>query len=134
MVSFDIQELIQKYLADGFTINSLCKSTNAPLELINRACTKQNLTAEECTELKPVLYFLMQLYACNVGSSKYFEDMAAVISEYFDIPKKAVSAYCGLDEMQYEAFLRNPKAYPNGYDITIRFLHLFNTLVREKSI
>ncbi len=40
MVSFYIQELIQKYLADGFTINSLCQVTNTPLELINKACTR----------------------------------------------------------------------------------------------
>lgn len=134
MVVQDIQTLLDKFFADGFSMNCLCKATSVSVDLISKAHTKENLSMDECMALKPVLYFLTQLYACNTDAKTYLEDISTTICEYYGMSMGAVSAFLGLDAVQYKAFLDNPEQYTNGYALTMKLLHLFTTLVREKNM
>lgn len=132
MVVKDIQNLLDKFFADGFTMDCLCKATNVPPDLIRKAYDKEKLDMDEIMALNPVLYFLTQLYLCDTSTKAYLEDVSTVMCEYYKMPMNAVSNYLGLDEAQYQAFLNDPEKYSNGYNLTVRLLHLFISLVREK--
>lgn len=111
MVVKDIQNLLDKFLADGFTMDCLCKATNVSPDLINKAYAKENLDMDEIMALNPVLYFLTQLYLCDTNAKAYLEDISTVICEYYKMPMNAVSNYLGLDKAQYKAFLNNPERH-----------------------
>lgn len=132
MVVKDIQDLLCKFFADGFTMDCLCKATSVSSDLINKACTKEKLDMDEIMALNPVLYFLTQLYLSDTDTKTYLADMSSAMCEYYKMPMNAVSNYLGLDEAQYQAFLDDPERYSNGYNLTVRLLHLFTSLVREK--
>ena len=134
MIVQSIQDLLDKFFADGFSMNCLCKATNVSADLINKAYAKEYLDMDEIMALNPVLYFLTQLYLCDTNHKTYLEDITTTICSYYEMPINAVSNYLGLDEAQFKAFLNNPEKYSNGYNLTIRLLHLFTTLVREKDI
>ena len=134
MIVQSIQELLDKFFADGFSMACLCKATNVSADLINKAYAQENLDMDEIMALNPVLYFLTQLYLCDTNHKAYLEDITTTICSYYEMPIKAESNYLGLDEEQFNAFLNDPERYPNGYNLTIKLLHLFTTLVREKDI
>lgn len=132
MIVQSIQDLLDKFFADGFSMNCLCKATNVSADLINKAYAKEYLDMDEIMALNPVLYFLGQLYLCDTNHKTYLEDITTTICSYYEMSINAVSNYLGLDEVQFKVFLNNPEKYSNGYNLTIRLLHLFTTLVREK--
>lgn len=132
MVVKDIQNLLDKFFEDGFTMDCLCKATNVSPDLINKAYAKERLDMDGIMALNPVLYFLTQLYLCDTNAKAYLQDISTAICEYYKIPMNAVSNYLGLDEAQYKAFLNDPERYFNGYNLTVKLLHLFTSLVREK--
>lgn len=132
MVVKDIQDLLCKFFSDGFTMDCLCKATSISPDLINKACTKEKLDMDEIMALNPVLYFLTQLYLCETNNKTYLADLSTAMCEYYKTPMNAVSNYLGLDEAQYQVFLNDPANYSDGYNLTVRLLHLFTSLVREK--
>lgn len=134
MVVQDIQELLDRFFADGFSMDCLCKATNVSADLIEKARSGENLIMDECMALKPVLYFLTQLYVCDISNKAYLEDVSAAICGYYEMSLAAVSNYLGLDEAQFKAFLNDPEQYSNGYSLTVKLLHLFTTLVRDKNM
>ena len=134
MVVQDIQTLLDKFFADGFSMDCLCKATSVSVGLISKVYAKEALTMDECIALKPVLYFLTQLYTFNTDAKAYLEDISSTICEYYGMSVDAVSNYLGLDTAQFKTFLKNPEQYTNGYALTIKLLHLFTTLVREKNL
>ena len=133
MEVLDIHGLMEKYLADGFTMEGLSKTTRVPVSLLQRVRAEDKLTMEETKQLNPVLYFLMQLYMCNTKDGAYLKDIVTATSAYFEVPPKAISKYLGLDKEQFELFLNKPEQYENGYELTIKLLHLFTSFVREKN-
>ncbi len=134
MVVQDIQTLLEKFFVDGFSVDCLCKATGVSADLIKKISAKNTLTQNDCLSLKPALYFLTQLYACDADTTTYLNDISATICDYYGISPDAVSNYLGMDAAQFKTFLDNPQQYANGYAITIKLLHLFTTLVREKNL
>ena len=133
MEVLDIHSLLEKYFADGFTMEGLSKTTGVPTSLLQKAWSIDKLTMEDNKQLNPVLYFLMQLYMCNTKDGAYLKDIATAISAYFEVPPSAISNYLGLDNAQFKLFLNKPEQYDNGYELTIKLLHLFTSFVREKN-
>ena len=133
MEVLDIHDLMEKYFADGFTMEGLSKTTAVPVSLLQRVRANDKLTVEENKQLNPVLYFLMQLYMCNTKDGAYLKDIVTATSAYFEVPPRAISKYLGLDKEQFELFLNKPEQYENGYELTIKLLHLFTSFVREKN-
>lgn len=133
MEMLDIHGLMEKYFADGFTMEGLSKTTGVPVLLLQRVRANDKLTVEENKQLNPVLYFLIQLYMCNTSDGAYLKDIVTAISAYFEVPPSAISKYLGLDKTQFESFLNKPVQYENGYELTIKLLHLFTSFVREKN-
>lgn len=129
----DIHDLMEKYFSDGFTMEGLSKTTEVPTSLLQKVRSNKNLTIKETTALNPVLYFLMQLYMCNTKDSAYLKDIVTATSAYFEIPPRAISKYLGLDEEQFKLFLNKPDQYENGYELTVKLLHLFTSFVRKKN-
>lgn len=133
MEVLDIHDLMEKYFADGFTMEGLSKTTGVSVSLLQRVRANDKLTIEENKQLNPVLYFLMQLYMCNTNDGAYLKDIVTATSAYFEVPPRAISKYLGLDKEQFELFLNKPEQYENGYELTIKLLHLFTSFVREKN-
>lgn len=129
----DIRVLMEKYFADGFTMEGLSKTTGVPVSLLQRVRANDKLTVDENKQLNPVLYFLIQLYMCNTSDGAYLKDIVTAISAYFEVPPSAISKYLGLDKTQFESFLNKPDQHENGYELTIKLLHLFTSFVREKN-
>ncbi len=133
MELLDIHVLLEMYFADGFTMEGLSRTTGVPVPLLQRVRANDKLTMEENKQLNPVLYFLMQLYMCNTRDGAYLKDIVTATSTYFEVPPSAISKYLGLDKSQFELFLNKPEQYENGYELTIKLLHLFTSFVREKN-
>lgn len=129
----DIHSLLEQYLSEGFTIESLTQATGVSSELISKINTNQQLTLAECKALNIVLYFLIQLYGCNTQDISYLKDIVVTINDYFLIPSETIANYLKLTTKQFQEFIDNPEYYKNGYYLTIRLLHLFTTLVRTKN-
>ena len=51
----DLHSLMEKYFADGFTMEGLSKTTGVPVSLLQRVRKNDNLTVEENKQLNPVL-------------------------------------------------------------------------------
>lgn len=127
MELLDIHVLMEKYFADGFTMEGLSRTTGVPVLLLQKACANDMLTVEENKQLN------LQLYMCNTKDGAYLKDIVTATSTYFEVPPSAISKYLGLDKSQFELFLNKPEQYENGYELTIKLLHLFTSFVREKN-
>lgn len=133
MELMDIRVLMEKFFAEGFTMEGLSRTTGVPVSLLQKVRANEVLTVEENRQLKPVLYFLMQLYMSNTKDGAYLKDMVTAISAYFEVPPSAIANHLGLNKTQFEKFLNKPEQYENGYELTIKLMHLFITFVREKN-
>ena len=82
MVVRDIYSLLEQYLADGFTFESLSKVSNVSVDIIERCYRKEKLTDEEILKSGKVL--------------------------------------------------DKPSEYPNGFELSIKLLHLRNVLLQRR--
>jgi hypothetical protein len=132
MVLYDIHDLLARCFTDGFAVESISKATDIPVELINRCYTNGELTQEDIHTLNYLLFFLMQLYGFDPDNDIYLKDIVETMNSYFKIPPDTIAKYLGLDESELSAFLTQPKSYNDGYRISIKLVHLFTTLIRDK--
>ena len=128
----NIQSLLEQYLNDGFTFECLSIITDVPVELINRCYNRENLSQEDCRLLNSILYILMQLYLCNTTEKTYIGDMVNAMCSLFKVSQSAIAKYLGLGNDEFISFLDNPGKYPNGYNLSIKILHLFKTFTIDK--
>ena len=132
MVSYDLKELIEISIADGFTVEGLGKATDVPVELINRYLSNEKLTQEDIQALDYLLTFLALLYIIDPDCDTYFKDMVETMNSYYEIPTRTIANYLNLDESAFNNFLEGPESFSNGYSISIKLAHLFITLIRDK--
>lgn len=132
MVLYSIYELLERCFAEGFTVESISKATDIPVELIVRCHNKGQLTPEDIHTLNYLLVFLMQLYAVNTDDNSYLNDMVLIMKSHFKIRSDTISKYLNLEENDFIIFLNKPESYNNSYSITKKIIHLFTTLIRDK--
>jgi len=132
MLSYDLKELIEISIADGFTVEGLGKATDVPVELINRYLSNDKLTQEDIRTLDYLLTFLAMLYIINPDCDTYFKDMVETMNSYYEIPIRTIANYLKLDERAFNNFLESPESFTNGYSISIKLTHLFIALIRDK--
>ncbi len=132
MIMCDIHSLLERFFSDGFTAECLSKTSNISVELINRCYNGENLTKEDYHTLNYLLYYLSQLYLCDTEDSRYLLNIVTVICDYFMVPLSAIAKYLNLSVEQLHVFLDKPEHYENGYNLSIKLMHLFMTLVRDK--
>ena len=132
MIMCDLHSLLEHFFSDGFTVESLSKATNISVELINRCYNGENLTKEDYHTLNYLINFLSQLYCCDMEDNAYLQNIVTVICNYFMISLSTIAKYLNLNVEQLNLFLDKPEHYPNGYNLSIKLMHLFMTLVRDK--
>ncbi len=130
----DIQSLLEEFFSEGFTMNCLSKATNVPIEVIQKCYNNEQLSQEDFLFVNRILYFLMQLYMCDTSELSYLSDIVMVMHDYFGVPLDAICNYLELNKEQFETYINNPSQHQNSYNLTIKLLHLYTTLVREKSL
>jgi hypothetical protein len=132
MVSYDIHDLLERCIEDGFSVDSISKATDIPAELINRCRNNEKLTMEDIHTLTYLLVFLMQLYAVDPNDDAYLQMLVEVMNRYFEIPTNTIAKYLNLEESAFNIFLAQPKSFPDGYAISNKLIHLFTQLIRDK--
>lgn len=128
----NIQSLLEQYLNDGFTFECLSIIADVPVELINRCYNRENLSQEDGHLLNSVLYILTQLYFCDTTEKTYIGDLVDAMCSLFKVSQSAVAKYLGLGNDEFIKFLDEPEKYPNGYNLSIKLLHLFKTITIDK--
>ncbi len=127
----DINELLERFFADGFSVDNLHQITGVSDELIRRSIEHDNITHEEAVILGKVMSFLGLLYMVDVEDDSYLKETVSALEQYFHIPKYVISNYLGISPEEFECFLENPKDYPNGYKILIKLMH-FKTVLLQR--
>lgn len=128
----NIWSLLDQYKADGFSLKCLSKVTDTSIDVIERCYNKEELNQDDVKELNTVLWFLGQLYCCDTNNKLYLHEIVLALCYYFEVSRIAVAKYLGIIEDQLSCFLDDPANYPNGYNLSIKLLHLFNTFLRDK--
>lgn len=132
MVVYDIEGLINRFFSDGFTVNCLCRATNVSSRLIEKVMQNEQLTADECLSLKPVLYFLTQLYAFDTSVNSYLSNLITAMCEFYDIPIDSICTYLGVDKKHLKQLITEGTKSWNETITLVKLLHLFTSLVRQK--
>ncbi len=128
----DIWSLLEQFLSEGFSLECLSKVTNTSIDVINRCYNREKLSQNDIHALNAVLWFLTQLYCCNTENKSYLYDIVSVLCDYLEVSRIAVAKYLGISEDQLNCFLNEPEKYSNGYNISIKLLHLYITFFRDK--
>mgnify|MGYP003301903303 CR=1 FL=1 len=126
----DINELLECFITDGFSIDNLCQMTGVSSELIRRFINHDNITHEETIVLGKVVSFLGLLYMVDVEDNSYLKESVSALMQFFHIPNNAISNYLGISSTEFECFLENPKEHPDGYKILIKLMHLKTVLLQ----
>lgn len=134
MLTTDIQSLLRYFFSQGFTLKTLCNVTKLEPSLINKYMNDEILTEDELSSIKPLLYFLTQLYCMNKYDKEYLSNIINVMNVFFDVSLDAIATYLGLSIKDLESFIDNPYTYNDGHNLIIKLMHLFTTFVREKDI
>jgi hypothetical protein len=132
MKANDINDLLENYFSDGFSIESLSQATNLSVDLISRCYNGDNLLQKEISDLNYLLFFLSQLYLCDVSEPTYLQSMAYSFSNYFGFSLISIANYLNISEDELMVFLKEPDSYSGGYSLSIKMLHLFTTFIRDK--
>ncbi|GAA0802114.1 hypothetical protein GCM10008910_33070 [Faecalicatena orotica] len=130
----DIWSLLEQFYSDGFTVETLSKTTGISAELLERCRKKETLNRDDLQELTYVLAFLSELYMQDTTSINYLKDLVAMLTWYFMISKEAIANYLHLTKEEFETFLADPRNYPNCYDLSMNLMLLYVTLVRDKRL
>lgn len=68
----------------------------------------------------------------NLRVKTYIGDISDVMSNVFKVSQSAIAKYLGLGDDEFQNFLVEPEKYPNGYNLSIKLLHLFKTFIIDK--
>lgn len=130
--SYDISDLLKKFISDGFTFESLSMITGSPIISLKRLYHGEQLSAEEIKDLDCAMTFLLFIYMENTDHNDYLKTVVDVISDRFAISINAIAKYLGLNEEQFHCFVKNPEKQKDGYQLTVKLLHLYTTIFRDK--
>lgn len=128
---YDIADLMRKYISDGFTFESLSNITDASIEGLKRLYYDKPLSEEDKKDIDCASLFLMFLYMEPIGYDGYLESITELICVKFKLSQKAIAKYLGLDEVQFRCFIKEPEKLENGYQLTLRLLHLYTVFFRD---
>lgn len=128
----DLKTLVENAYSDGFSGRMLENLTGVPETLIHRYIDGDILSEKEIRSLSPLQYVLEQLYLVNVENGTNLKGIVEGLEIFFAIPKHITASYIGVTENQLDDFIENPKDYDNGYNLSLKLMHLFTTLVRDK--
>lgn len=129
----DIWSMLEQFLSEGFSLECLSKVTDTSIDVINRCYNREKLSQNDMNALREVLWFLTKLYCCNTEENEpYLQDVVSVLCDFLEVSRTAIAKHLGISEDQLNCFLNKPEEYPNGFNITIKLLHLFNTVFRDK--
>ena len=133
----EIGDFIQLFLDDGFTLECLSKTMNVPIEWL-KECVSDNPPNEvkKLLKLKGVFSFLIVLYGHKNDRqepSSFLNDLLDSYYELYRVPTKAIGAFLGLNEDQFDSFLQNPQEYPCGFQLSIEMLRVLLAFSVDKS-
>lgn len=129
----DLKTLLENAYSDSFSDRMLESLTGVPEILIHRYIDGDILSEKEIRLLSPLQYMLEQLYLVNVENGANLGGIVEGLEIFFAIPKHTTASYIGLTENQLDDFIENPKGYDNGYNISLKLMHLFTTIVRDRN-
>lgn len=133
----EIGDFIQMFLYDGFTLECLSKTMNIPIEWLEE-CVSDNPPKEvkKLLKLKGVFNFLIVLYGHKNDKqepSSFLTDLLDSCYELYGVPKKAIGAFLGLNDEQFDSFLHNPQEYPDGFQLSTEMLRVLLAFSVDKS-
>jgi len=133
MKQYDVRELLDKCVKDGFPIESISKATNVDTDLIARFYDNFPLSQSQTDDLIPLNYFLMQLYPAIPRDHYYLRSITEAINTFYGIPYNTIAKYLNLEsEVELNNFLDAPQSFKDNLVLTLQIMHLFTLLVRDK--
>ena len=124
----DIHSLLEQAISDGFTVDFIYKATGVPADLIRRCYGGEAMTQDEIRNISQVLDFLVLLYMTDTTDVSYLKDSVEALEQHFGLTHTAIAKYLGMSEPDFDTFLENPKDHPDGYDISMKFMHFRSAL------
>ena len=115
---------MQQFFSDGFTAENLSKITGVSADLISRCAHGETLSHNEIMDMGIVLDSLCSLYMVDTGNPGYLKECITVLEQYFNLPHIAIANYLELTELTLNSFLNNPVSYENGYELSLKLMHL----------
>lgn len=132
MIVRNLQDLLDQFFLEGFTMECLSKSTGISVDLIENFCRRNGKTSEDNEVAKSILYVLGELYLNNVEQKTYLADIVKALNMFYEVPIVAIEKYLGINSEQFQAFINDPQCNEEGIYLTIKLFHLFTTFVRQK--
>mgnify|MGYP003302860765 CR=1 FL=1 len=126
----DIHSLLEQAFSDGFTNDFINKATGVPADLIQRCYGGEAMTRDEIRSVSQVLDFLALLYMTDTTDVSYLKDSVKALEQHFGFTHTAIAKYLGMSEKDFDTFLKNPTAYPGGYDISMKLMHFRSVLLQ----
>lgn len=128
----NIQQLLNKYVQQGFTLETLSKVTLIPsetlLRLVTESFVQENISDRELTYL---FIFLTQLYDVSPQDSEFFHELISDLVRYFEVSYEAIANYLNISIAELKTFITSPDNIANRREYETRIMHLFTTFVRD---
>ena len=124
----DIKSLMEQAFSDGFNIDFISEATGIPADLIQRCYDGDALSRDEITNMSGVLNFLTLLYMTDTNDVSYLKASVEALEWHFGFSHTAIANYLGMREEDFDIFLENPAAYPNGHSLSIKLMHFRSVL------
>lgn len=122
--------MLNNAYSDGFSAKTLARLTNVPEELILRCDNGELLSMEEIRKISSLQYLLEQLYLADIENGANLKYIVEGLENFFSIPGCTIASYIGLTEDELNVFTENPADYNNYYNLSLKLMHLFTTIVR----
>lgn len=127
----DITYFLKLFIDDGFTLECLSKATDTPIEVLQKCITDPPNDTEFDTRLICPFVFLETLYEWR-SYDDYFKDYVDAVCLYYSVPKKALSNYMGMTEVQFDKFIENYRDFPNGRELSVKLDFVLSLFGRDK--
>lgn len=128
----DINYLLKLFISDGFTLECLSKTTNTPIEVLEKCITDPPNDIEFDKRLNCPFFFLQILYNWYSYDDD-LKDYVESVCHFYSIPKKALSNYMGMNEALFDDFIKNYRDFPNGSELVIKLDFVLSLFGRDKS-
>lgn len=132
MENKNINELLEQFQRDGFSLDSLALITNVPAALITRCANREKMSHEETMLIENVLSFLGLMYMVDTADASYLRESYSALEHFYHIPRQAVANYLGLTLPEFQQFLYAPESLPNSQKLLVKFCHL-KTIILQRA-
>ena len=126
----DIRSLLEQAFSNGFSVDFINNATGVPADLIQRCYDGEAMTQGEIRSTSQVLDFLALLYMTDTTAVSYLKDSVEALEQHFGFTHTAIANYLGMRDEDFDIFMENPAAYPNGYKLSIKLMHFRSVLLR----